>query len=128
MNNEGQWSVIGVPSVEWAKIVFPDLPEEEAFEKLGDAIFTVTRVSEDNDPIAEWDLHDKELIEHARKMNAYRFVKLHFTSEIGTDVEVELVKDHIWVGGGCATPGGVGCILTRICRLRSASACRLRPV
>lgn len=107
MNNEGQWSVIGVPSVEWAKIVFPDLPEEEAFEKLGDAIFTVTRVSEDNDPIAEWDLHDKELIEHARKMNAYRFVKLHFTSEIGTDVEVELVKDHIWVGGGCTTPGGV---------------------
>ena len=107
MNNEGQWSVIGVPSVEWAKTVFPDLPEEEAFEKLGDAIFAVTRVSEDNDPIAEWDLHDKELIEHARKMNAYRFVKLHFTSELGTDVEVELVKDHIWVGGGCTTPGGV---------------------
>ena len=107
MNNEGQWSVIGVPSVEWAKIVFPDLPEEEAFEKLGDAIFAVTRVSEDNDPIAEWDLHDKELIEHAQKMNSYRFVKLHFTSELGTDVEVELVKDHIWVGGGCTTPGGV---------------------
>ena len=53
MNNEGQWSVIGVPSVDWAKTVFPDLPEEEAFEKLGDAIFAVTRVSEDNDPIAE---------------------------------------------------------------------------
>ena len=35
MNNEGQWSVIGVPSVEWAKTVFPELPEEEAFEKLG---------------------------------------------------------------------------------------------
>ena len=100
MNNEGQWSVIGVPSVEWAKIVFPDLPEEEAFEKLGDAIFAVTRVSEDNDPIAEWNLHDKELIEHAQKMNSYRFVKLHFTSELGTDVEVELVKDHIWVIDG----------------------------
>ena len=51
MNNEGQWCVIGVPSVEWAKVVFPDLPEEEAFEKLGDAIFSVTRVSEDNDPV-----------------------------------------------------------------------------
>ena len=60
MNNEGQWSVIGVPSVDWAKTVFPDLPEEEAFEKLGDAIFAVTRVSEDNDPIAEWDQHDKD--------------------------------------------------------------------
>ena len=67
----------------------------------------MTRVSEDNDPVAEWDLHDKELIGHAQKLNEYRFAKLHFTSETGTDVEVELVKDHIWVGGGCTTPGGV---------------------
>ena len=107
MNNEGQWSVIGVPSVDWAKTVFPELPEEEAFEKLGDAIFAVTRVTEDNDPIAEWELHDKELIEHAGRLNSCRFEKLHFTSETGTDLEVELVKDHIWVGGGCTTPAGV---------------------
>ena len=107
MNNIGQWSVIGVPSVDWAKVVFPDLPEEEAFEKLGDAIFAVTRVTEDNDPIAEWEQHDKEMIEHAAQLNAYRFEKLHFTSEIGTDVWVELVQDHIWAGGGSTTPGGV---------------------
>ena len=106
MNNEGQWSVIGVPSMDWAKVVFPELSEEEAFERLSDAIFAVTRVSEDNDPIAEWEQHDKELIEHARKLNELRFNKLHFTSEIGTDLEVELVKDHIWVGGGCTTPDG----------------------
>ena len=107
MNNIGQWSVIGAPSVDWAKVVFPDLPEEEAFEKLGDAIFAVTRVTEDNDPIAEWEQHDKEMIEHAAQLNAYRFEKLHFTSEIGTDVWVELVQDHIWAGGGSTTPGGV---------------------
>ncbi len=107
MNNEGQWCVIGVPSMDWAKVVFPDLPEEEAFEKLGDAIFAVTRVTEDNDPIAEWARHDKEMIEHSRKLNEYRFTKLHFVSETGTDLEVELVRNHIWVGGGCTTPAGV---------------------
>ena len=107
MNNVGQWCVLGVPSVEWAKVVFPDLPEDEAFEKLGDAIFSVTRVSEDNDPIAEWKAHDQELIAHAKKLNEYHFKELHFTSELGTDVTVELVKDHIWVGGGCTTPKGV---------------------
>ena len=107
MNNEGQWSVIGVPSVSWAKVVFPDLSDEEAFEKLGDAIFAVTRVTEDNDPIEEWNRHDAEMIAHADKMNEYRFEKLHFTSELGTDITVELVKDHIWVGGGCTTPQGV---------------------
>ena len=107
MNNVGQWSVIGVPSVEWAKVVFPDLSDEEAFEKLGDALFAVTRVTEDNDPVADWDLHDKELIAHAEKLNAYRFKKLHFTGENGTDLEVELMDGHIWIGGGCMTPGGV---------------------
>ncbi|MBQ6465759.1 MAG: aminopeptidase [Oscillospiraceae bacterium] len=106
-NNEGQWCVIGLPSVEWAKVVFPALSDEEAFEKLGDAIFAVTRVTEDNDPIAEWDRHDREMIEHADKLNAYRFEKLHFTSGLGTDLTVELVKGHIWVGGGCVTPKGV---------------------
>ena len=107
MNNIGQWSVIGVPSVGWAKAVFPELSEDEAFEKLGDAIFAVTRVTEDNDPIAEWNAHDQELIAHCERLNAYNFKKLHFTSGLGTDVEVELVRDHIWVGGGATTPGGV---------------------
>ena len=107
MNNEGQWCVIGVPSAEWAKTVFPDLSEEEAFEKLGDAIFAVTRVTEDNDPVAEWEKHDREMTEHAEKLNEFRFKKLHFTSELGTDLYVELVKDHIWVAGGCFTPKGV---------------------
>ena len=107
MNNEGQWCILGVPSVEWAKVVFPELSDEEAFEKLGDAIFAVTRVREDNDPIKEWEDHDRELIEHADKLNSYNFEKLHFTSELGTDLYVSLVEDHIWVGGGCTTPDGV---------------------
>ncbi|MBQ1534265.1 MAG: aminopeptidase, partial [Erysipelotrichaceae bacterium] len=107
MNNEGQWCVFGVPSLEWAKVVFPDLSDEEAFEKLGDAIFEVTRVTEDNDPIEEWIRHDRELLEHARKMNEYDFRELHFTSELGTDLTVGLVDGHIWVAGGSVTPKGV---------------------
>ena len=107
MNNEGQWCVMGIPSIEWAKVVFPDLSDEEAYEKLGDAIFAVTRVSEDNDPIKEWEKHDEEMSEHARKLNEFELKKLHFTSEIGTDLYVELVEGHIWVGGGCTTPKGV---------------------
>ena len=107
MNNVGQWTVIGVPSAAWARAVFPDLDEEEAFEKLGDAIFSVTRVTQDNDPIAEWEQHDRELLEHADRLNGFNFKKLHFTSELGTDLDVELVKGHIWAGGGCTTPKGV---------------------
>ncbi len=107
LNNEGQWTAVGVPSLAWAKVVFPDLPEEEAFEKLGDAIFAVTRVTEDNDPIAEWTKHDEEMLGYAKRMNEGNFKKLHFTSELGTDLYVELVDGHIWVAGGGTTPAGV---------------------
>ena len=47
------------------------------------------------------------MLEHAEKMNEYCFMTLHFTSELGTDVYVDLIDDHIWVGGGCFTPAGV---------------------
>ena len=33
-------------------------------------------------------------------LNEYNFKALHFTNELGTDLTVELVKNHIW-GGGC---------------------------
>jgi len=106
-NNIGQWCVAGIPSAGWAKMVFPDLSEDEALEKLGDAIFAVTRVSEDNDPLAEWDAHNEEMLRHAEKLTGYQFSRLHFSNSIGTDLWVELVKDHVWVGGGCETPKGV---------------------
>ncbi len=106
MNNEGQWSIVGLPSKEWAHTVFPQLPEEEAYEKLGDAIFMTSRVSEDSDPLDNWQKHDAELIAHAKKLTEYKFKELHFTSELGTDLTVQLVKDHIWVGGGDTTPRG----------------------
>ena len=107
MNNEGQWCVIGIPSVEWAKVVFPHLSEEEAFEKLEDAIFMTSRVTEDSDPLENWRIHDGNLVEHARKLTELNFKQLHFTSELGTDLTVELVDNHVWIGGGDKTPKGV---------------------
>ncbi len=107
MNNDGQWTIAGYPTVEWAKAVFPDDDEDTAFEKLEQAILYTSRVSEDTDPLQNWKIHDEELIEHAKKLNAYHFKALHFVSELGTDLTVELVRDHVWVGGGDATPEGV---------------------
>lgn len=107
MNNEGQWCVVGVPSEEWASAVFPDLGKEEAFRKLEKAIFDVSRIHEGSDPLAEWQKHDEELIAHANALNRHQFESLHFTSSLGTDLTVGLVKDHIWVGGGGTTPQGV---------------------
>ncbi len=107
MNNIAQWCIVSLPNPKWAKKLFPDLPEEKAMEALWDAILTSVRVRKDNDPVAEWVEHNRELASHSSLMNDYRFDKLHFESETGTDLYVGLVKDHIWCGGACETPDGV---------------------
>ncbi|MBQ6734031.1 MAG: aminopeptidase [Lachnospiraceae bacterium] len=108
MTNRAQWCVISLPSVEWAKMVYPELPEEEAFEKLSDTLYAVSRVREGEDALQEWAEHNKTLRERAQKMNDFNFHALHFQSaQTGTDLTVGLVKDHIWSGGGSVSAGGV---------------------
>ncbi len=107
MNNMGQWSVVALPNPRWAKRVFPDKTEEEAVDALWSAILTSVRVTEDNDPINEWKKHDERLASHCDILNAHQFKALHFKNSKGTDLTVNLVKNHIWVGGGCRTPEGV---------------------
>jgi hypothetical protein len=107
MNNEGQWCVIALPNPKWAMKVFPDKNEEDAVKALWDAILLSVRVREDNDPVEEWERHDAELMKHCDILNEHQFKAVHFKNEKGTDLTVNLVKDHIWVGGGCTTPEGV---------------------
>ena len=107
MNNLGQWSIVALPNPKWAKKVFPDMSEEDAVNALWQAILFSVRVREDNDPVKEWEQHDKELLEHCDVLNGHQFKALHFANSKGTDLTVGLVKNHIWVGGGCSTPEGV---------------------
>ncbi|MDD6468259.1 MAG: aminopeptidase [Erysipelotrichaceae bacterium] len=99
MNNEGQWSIVALPSSGWAKKVFPDLSEEEGIAKLWEAILMSVRVSEDNDPIAEWEHHNEQVLHYSKVLNEQNFKALHFKNKLGTDLTVELVKNHVWAGG-----------------------------
>lgn len=107
MENHSQWLVIAYPSVAWAKKVFPNLNEEEAVEKLFEAIFKACRVSEDNDPVEAWNDHMEKLAKHNQLLNDYNFKSLHFKNSLGTDLDLELVDNHIWSGGGEFTRKGV---------------------
>ncbi len=107
VNNIGQWTVFGIPSTEWATRLFPELEPAEAFAKLEDAIFQVSRVTEDTDVLKNWQEHDAELAAHAKKLNEYQFKAIHFTSELGTDLTVGLVKNHLWAGGSGFSASGV---------------------
>lgn len=106
MNNINSWCVISVPTKNWAKRVFPNVSDEEAVEKLWDAIFKATRMDLEN-PTAAWKDHINTLIEKGDILNKKEFKYLHYTSSNGTDLMVELPKNHIWVSGGSTNSKGV---------------------
>ena len=99
MNDINAWCVMSIPTKGWAKRVFPDVSEDEAMEKLWDAIFMATRMDLE-DPIKAWEDHLSNLEEKVKFLNKKNFRKLHYKSSNGTDLEVELPKGHIWAGGG----------------------------
>ena len=98
LENKYQWTIAAVPSVAWAKKVFPELSEEEAYDKLWEAILYTTRVTED--PIKEWDEHNKDLEERSRYLNSLGLVELRYKSSNGTDFKVGLIEDCLFCGGG----------------------------
>lgn len=101
MNDILSWLVISVPTKKWAKKVFADLDEKEAYDKLWDTILDVSRVTEDWDETkANWESHLKGLDEKAKYLNDHQFDKVHYESSNGTDLWVGLPKDHIWMSAG----------------------------
>ena len=98
------WTVIAAPSSDWAAKVFPEDNQEEQVSKLWDAIFTATRVYNE-DPVEAWKNHDKTLHEKATYLNNKRYQKLVYKAP-GTDLTIELPKGHIWVGAGSTNESG----------------------
>ena len=106
-NFDINWSIAAYPSAAWAKQVFPGVAEEEAIEKLADAIFAASRI-DNNDPVAAWAKHNAELQSRSDWLNEMRFDALHFTGP-GTDLTVGLADDHLWTGGSAPSKNGVTC-------------------
>lgn len=105
MNDLNSWCVVSVPTVGWAKRVFPDVSEDKAMEKLWNAIFYTTRTDQE-DPVAAWDEHIGVMDRHAAVLNEKQYKKLHYKNSLGTDLEVELPENHIWISGGSENAKG----------------------
>ena len=101
------WNIISWPGKAWAKRVFPNLEENDAINKLGDAIFHASRVSTD-DPILEWDNNNKNLRAKTDWLNSMNFKSLHYTGP-GTSLEVGLADGHEWMGGASEAQNGIIC-------------------
>lgn len=103
IENKYQWCIAAVPGREWAKKVFPDLPVEEALEKLWEAILYTSRVSDE--PVKEWEIHNATLAKRCEFLNKYKFDRLEYKSSNGTDFTVGLNPKGIFCGGGETTLG-----------------------
>ena len=100
IDGKHQWVIAAYPSVKWARKCFPALSDDQAVDKLWEAILRTVRVREDNDPVAAWKAHTDFIEEKAAWMNAQGFSSLRYKSANGTDFTVELIPGAKWEGAG----------------------------
>ncbi|MCG7420707.1 aminopeptidase [Macrococcus epidermidis] len=103
-SDQFSWTVAAYPSPAWAQLVFPELEEAEAFDKLLDAILESVRMNE-ADPVQAWVEHNDNLHAKADYLNQKAYVALHYTAP-GTDLKVGLPKGHIWSGASSINKDG----------------------
>lgn len=106
MGNRNVWCVASIPTASWARKVFPTVSENEAIDKLWEAIFKTVRVDKE-DPVSAWEEHKMNLKKSMDFLNKNNFKYLHYKNSIGTDLNIELPDKHLWLGGSDFTPDGV---------------------
>lgn len=104
MNDKIAWSIISIPTNDWAMKIFPGKDAETAKELLWEQIFNIVRVNTD-DPIKAWEDHNATLKAAHKILNDKKYTSLKFTAP-GTEITFGLPKGHIWKGGGAYTEAG----------------------
>jgi aminopeptidase len=99
------WCVVATSTPAWAKKVFPDLPEDQAVEKLWDAIFKACRIDVP-DPVGAWKEHIQKLLKYKDYLNTKRYTALHYRAP-GTDLTVGLPEKQEWAGAEESFKNGI---------------------
>lgn len=95
-DNRNQWVIVAIPSVKWAKKVFPALSDDEAVSKLWEAIIKTMRLDQ-KDPVQAWKDHIDDLQEKSNKLNEMNLDYLEYKSSNGTDLTLKLQPNHYWI-------------------------------
>ena len=103
--NAINWCVVAAAAPAWAAKIFPDLPRDEAMEKLWQAIFETTRAVEP-DPVASWNEHIRNMRKRADYMQAKKYSALQYKSD-QTDFTLGLPNGHKWISAQSLAENGV---------------------
>jgi aminopeptidase len=88
------WSIVPAPNRPWAKLVYPDLSEDEAYERLWSELEHVLRLDE-ADPNAAWDERMAVLTDAARRLTDRAFDTLELRGP-GTELTIGMLQTHRW--------------------------------
>lgn len=105
--NLSNWCVVATAAPSWARKVFPNLPVEQAQDRLWDAIFQACRI-DTPDPVQAWVEHTDRLIKYKEYMSAKRYTALHYRAP-GTDLTVGLPEKQVWSGAQESFKNGITC-------------------
>ncbi len=99
------WCVGPAPTHGWARLVYPELGEDEAYDRLWSAVAHICRLDED-DPEAAWRDRARTLEGVAARLTERRFdaIRLHGT---GTDLTVGLFPSSVWHAADFTTVDGL---------------------
>lgn len=103
MENKYQWCIAAVPGKKWASKVFPELPVDEAVEKLWEAILYTSRA--DGDGMSAWREHNADLKRRCDYLNSLGLRRLKYRSSNGTDLSVGLIPEALFLAGAEDTLG-----------------------
>src|SRR3954469_13751612 len=99
------WAIVPCPTPAWAKLVHPDLPDDEALARLEEQIVHVLRLDEP-DPIAAWRERADTPTGAAGRLTERGFDALHYEGP-GTDLTIGLLPGAEWQAARFETVDGI---------------------
>ncbi len=93
------WCIASLPSKTWAANLFPDLADNDAYNKLFDLICEMCMVKT-VDPIESWNNFFKKQEILKEKLNSLKISRMHYQNSLGTDLQVELTPNTLWHSAG----------------------------
>jgi aminopeptidase len=99
------WCIVPAPHRAWATLVFPDLPQEEAYERLWQQLEHVLRLDEP-DAAAAWEERMAVLNDSSRRVAERRFDAIELRGP-GTELTIGLLPTATWWAADFTTAAGL---------------------
>jgi aminopeptidase len=99
------WCIVPAPHRAWAALVYPELSEDDAYERLWQELEHVLRLDEP-DPARAWEERMDVLNDSARRLTEHHFDAIELRGE-GTELTVGLLPTHRWWAADFQTVDGL---------------------